>query len=334
LSIRVAINGYGRIGRCVHRQILHDPAIEVIAINSRSDAEMHAHLLKYDSIYGRCEAEISVPNKKTLIVNGSKISVFQADPPNGTPWKELEIDVVIEATGKLTTREETENHLIAGAKKVLITAPCKSLGVETIVMGVNHNSYNSNDKIVSNASCTTNCLAPILDVLDENFGIREGFFTTTHAATDSQNILDNSHKDFRRARSFLPSLIPAKTGAMKALGKVLPNLAGKIEGISMRVPVAIVSGLDLVVNLNKKTSVKEINEALEKKANLKDGGNILSVCHEQLVSIDFKGSPYSAIIDATSTKVLNNSCVKILAWYDNEWGYSARVLDLVKLIGI
>ena len=215
---------------------------------------------------------------------------------------------------------------MAGAKKVIITAPCKSLGIPTIVLGVNEHTYNG-ENIISNASCTTNCLAPLLDIIDENFEIREGFFTTTHAATGSQNILDNSHKDLRRARSFLPSLIPTKTGAMTAVGKVLPRLAGKLAGLSIRVPTAIVSGLDLVVNVKKKTTAEKINEIFQKSTN-----EILGICDQPLVSIDFRGDAHSCIIDLLSTKVIHETCLKILAWYDNEWGYSARVIDLIKLI--
>jgi glyceraldehyde 3-phosphate dehydrogenase len=337
--IRLAINGYGRIGRCIHRQLLAHPKIKVIAINSRSDASMHAHLLQYDSIYGPCEvreegrfhaADIQAPDEKTLLVEGEAIQVFQNDPPD-LPWGDLDIDVVVEATGRLITADGAELHLKAGAKKVLITAPCGSLGIPTIVMGVNHNTYDPKERIVSNASCTTNCLAPLLDILDTRFGIREGFFTTAHAATGSQNILDNSGKDFRRARSFLPSLIPTKTGAMKAVAKVLPHLVGKLEGLSLRVPTAIVSCLDLMVNVQKKTSAEEVNAVFQKAAQ-ENYLNIVAACGKPLVSIDFKGDPHSAIVDLLSTKVLNGTCLKILAWYDNEWGYSARVVDLVEVI--
>lgn len=330
-KIRVAINGYGRIGRCFHRQVLSEKDIEVVAVNSRCEADVHAHLLKYDSVYGTCEAEISA-TKEAFIVNGKKVAVFAGDPGRDFKWSDLKIDIVIEATGRLTNFTDAEKHLIAGAKRVLITAPCNDIRVPTFVMGVNDGEYNPRDRIVSNASCTTNCLAPVAKVLHENFGIAAAQLSTIHAATGNQNILDNSHSDLRRARSFMSSIIPTKTGVSAALARVLPELAARFSGVSLRVPISIVSLVDLTAELEKPASAEDVNAAL-KKASLGKLRGILGVCTDPLVSIDFRGDTRSAIVDAENTKVVGEKLVKVLAWYDNEWGYSARVLDLVRMIG-
>lgn len=330
-KIRVAINGYGRIGRCVHRLLVPCEDIEVVAVNSRSEPAMNAHLLKYDSIYGTFAAEITT-GKNEFSVNGHAVKVFQGDPGKDFKWGDFEIDIVIEATGQLTDYTRAEQHLKAGAKKVLVTAPCNDIRIPTFVMGVNQQDYDPADRIVSNASCTTNCLAPVAKVLQESFGIRNAAMSTVHAVTGSQNILDNSGKDFRAARSFVPSIIPTKTGVSSALGRVLPAVGNKFVGVSLRVPTLIVSLVDLTAELEKRVTAEEVNAAFEKAARGSLKG-ILGVDQENLVSVDFKGDPRSSIVDLKNTKVVGERMVKVLAWYDNEWGYSARVVDLVRMIG-
>lgn len=332
-KIRVAINGYGRIGRCFHRQILDSSDIELVAINSRSDAATHAHLLKYDSIYGTLPNKIdSREGERLLIVDGNKTKIFEGIPGEDFRWEDLKIDIVIEATGRLTNYSTAERHLAAGAKKVLVTAPCNDIRIPTFVMGVNDSEFNPDSRILSNASCTTNCLAPLAKVLHENFGIRRAQLSTIHSVTGNQNILDNSSGDLRRGRSFLPSIIPTKTGVSFALARVLPELASKFSGVSLRVPTAIVSLVDLTAELENSTTAEEINTAIEKAATGELTG-ILGIEKQPLVSIDFKGDPRSSIVDAENTKVVGEKLLKILAWYDNEWGYSARVVDLVRMIG-
>ncbi len=329
--IRVAINGYGRIGRCFHRQALGDAAIEIVAVNSRADAAMHAHLLKYDSIYGKCAAEISA-EKNILKVNSAEIAVLAGDPGKDFSWRDFDVDVVIEATGRLTDYSGAALHLEAGARKVLVTAPCNDIRIPTFVVGVNDSEFDPSSKIVSNASCTTNCLAPLAKVIHENFGIRRAQLSTVHSVTGNQNILDNSGGDFRRARSFIPSIVPTKTGVSSALGRVIPELANKFSGVSLRVPTAIVSLVDLTVELEKATTAEAVNAAIEKNAKGKMAG-ILGISREPLVSIDFRGDTRSSIVDAENTKIVDGKLLKILSWYDNEWGYSARVVDLVKMLG-
>jgi glyceraldehyde 3-phosphate dehydrogenase len=330
-KIKVAINGYGRIGRCFHRQIINDPEIEIVAINSRSSAATHAHLLKYDSIYGTLGAEIN-SQEDELIVDGKIVKIYEGFPCKDFSWGDLEVDVVIEATGGLVDYTRAELHLQAGAKKTLVTAPCNDIRIPTFVMGVNDSEYNPESKILSNASCTTNCLAPIAKVLHENFGIKRAQLSTVHSVTGNQNILDNSSGDLRRARSFMPSIVPTRTGVSSALARVIPELASRFAGVSLRVPTAIVSLVDLTAQLEQKVSTEEVNAVIEKAANGKLKG-ILGIEKNPLVSIDFKGDSRSSIVDAESTKVVGNKLVKVLAWYDNEWGYSARVVDLVKMIG-
>jgi glyceraldehyde 3-phosphate dehydrogenase len=328
--LRIAINGYGRIGRCFHRQVLNSDEIQVVAINSRSDAATHAHLLKYDSVYGNLQDEFTI-GKNEFTVNQQKIKVFTGEPGKDFFWKDLKIDLVIESTGRLTNFTDAQKHLKAGSKKVLITAPCKDIRVPTFVIGVNNTEYNPADKIVSNASCTTNCVAPMAKVLHENFGVRAAHLSAIHAATGNQNILDNSHQDLRRARSFMSSIIPTKTGVSSALARVYPEVATKFSGISLRVPILTVSLVDLVVELEKIATAEQINSAFELAAKNELKG-ILGISHEPLVSIDFRGDSRSSIVDAGSTKVVGDKLVKILSWYDNEWGYSARVVDLVKML--
>jgi glyceraldehyde 3-phosphate dehydrogenase len=329
--IRVGINGYGRIGRAFHRQSLFDPNVEVVAINSRAGADSHAYLLKHDSMYGNLDQDIQV-NKKGFTVNGNQVLVSGESDPSNIPWGEAEVDVVVEATGRFRKHDLASAHLKAGAKKVVLTAPSKDDKVATFVMGVNHENYNHEDKIVSNASCTTNALAPTMKVLNDMFGVESGIVTTVHAITSSQNILDNSNaSDFRRARSLLDSIIPTTTGAMKAIGLVIPELKGKVEGMAFRVPVPSVSVLDMTIVLNKDVTVDEVNEAFL-QVEQEDLQGILGTSEEPLVSIDFRKDTRSGIVDLPNTRVVNKRMVQLVVWYDNEWGYSARLNDLAEWI--
>jgi glyceraldehyde 3-phosphate dehydrogenase len=327
--IRVAINGYGRIGRGLHRQILDDETMQVVAVNSRAGADSHALLLKRDSIYGTLEHEVSVEGND-LMVDGQLVRVLQEADPAKIPWGELDVDVVIESTGRFTSKEKAQPHLDAGAKKVLITAPCKDDSVETLVMGVNHEDCDARKyDVVSNASCTTNALAPAMKVLQDNFGVESGVISTLHSFTYTQNLLDNSNtQDFRRARATTESIIPTSTGAMAAIDQVIPSLKGKLQGMAFRVPTAAVSVLDMVINLEKETTVDEINEAFL-KAESEGLYGILGTSDEPLVSVDYRGDTRSAVVDLLSTKVVNGKMVQLVVWYDNEWGYIARVKDLI-----
>lgn len=328
---RIAINGFGRIGRMVFRQaILHDD-IEVVAINASYPKETLAHLIKYDSVHGIYECDIHI-SEDGFDINGQKIAHCDNRNPEQLPWDELNVDIVIEATGKFNTKEGASKHIQAGAKKVIITAPGKDVD-KTIVLGVNEADYDHDtDHIISNASCTTNCLAPVVKVLDENLGITNGLMTTVHAYTSDQVSLDNPHKDLRRARACGQSIVPTSTGAAKALGEVLPHLNGKLHGMALRVPTPNVSLVDLVVDVEKDVTVDEVNNLFKKAAN-GDLAEIIKYSDEPLVSIDYQTTDYSAIIDGLSTIVMEDRKVKVLAWYDNEWGYSARVVDLAKYVG-
>lgn len=329
--VRVAINGYGRIGRNFHRQTLEMDDVKVVAINSRAGADSHAHLLKYDSLYGKCDADIQVVGDD-LEVNGEMVKVFRQKNISDIDWGMVDVDVVIEATGRFTNYADAEAHLKSGAKRVLITAPCKDDAVTTIVMGVNDADNDpKQNKIFSNASCTTNCLAPMLKVLHQEFGVESAFVNTIHAFTNTQNLLDNSNSDFRRARATTESLIPTTTGAMKAIGKVIPDLSGKIDGMAVRVPLPTVSMIDLAANLQKEVTVEELNQVFKQYAD-NDLKGVMGFSLEPLVSVDYRGDTHSAIIDGLSTKVLSGNHVKVVAWYDNEWGYCARVVDLVRWI--
>jgi len=330
MSIKVAINGYGRIGRGVHRQILKRDDMEVVAINSRAAADSHAYLLKYDSLYGKCDSDIKVEGGK-LIVDGKEVAVYQIKDPSEVDWKKHDVDVVIESTGRFTAKKDAEQHIGAGAKKVLITAPCKDLDIPNIVMGVNNDDYDPSEfSVVSNASCTTNCLAPVMKVLHDSFEVKNAFVTTIHAFTYTQNLLDNSNpEDFRRARSTTESVIPTSTGAMKAIGRVIPDLNGRIQGMAFRVPVPTVSCVDVVANLSKSVSVDELNETFKSFESGELNG-YLATTNEPLVSVDFRGNNHSSIVDLLETKVLDDNFVKVIAWYDNEWGYISRVVDLIK----
>ncbi len=330
MGIRVAINGFGRIGRNFFRAAFDDEKIEIVAINDITDAVTLAHLLKYDSVHGKYGKEVKAEGD-SIVVDGKQIKVLSEKDPANLPWKELEVDVVIESTGLFRDREKASKHLDAGAKWVVISAPAKNPDI-TVVIGVNHQQLDpQKHKIISNASCTTNCLAPVAKVLHERFGIVKGFMTTVHAYTNDQRILDLPHKDLRRARAAAVSIIPTTTGAAVAVGEVLPELKGKLDGMAMRVPTANVSVVDLVAELEKSTTVEEVNNALKEAAEGELKG-ILGYCEEPLVSIDYNGDPRSSIVDALSTKVIGN-LVNVVSWYDNEWGYSCRLRDLVKLIG-
>ena len=328
---RIAINGFGRIGRMVFRQAILDENIEVVAINASYPEETLAHLIKYDSVHGIFDCDINIL-EDGFEINGQKVLHVNSREPEKLPWLENNIDIVIEATGKFNTKEGASRHLQAGAKKVIITAPGKNVD-NTIVLGVNEETYNpETDHVVSNASCTTNCLAPVVKVLDDHFKIVNGLMTTVHAYTTDQVTLDNPHKDLRRARACGQSIIPTSTGAAKALGEVLPHLNGKLHGMALRVPTPNVSLVDLVVDVEKEVTVEEVNNIFE-KASTEEMKGIIKYSEDPLVSIDYATTDYSAIIDGLSTIVMEDKKIKILAWYDNEWGYSARVVDLAKYVG-
>ena len=328
MSVRVAINGFGRIGRSFYRIVHGDPDVEVVAINDLTDAKTLAHLLKYDSIHGKFEAEVYA-DEDGIVVDGRKIRVYADPNPEELPWGDLEVDIVLEATGRFRDREGAEKHIKAGAKRVVISAPAKEPDI-TIVMGVNHKDYNPDShRIISNASCTTNCLAPVAKVLLKNFGIVSGFLTTVHAYTMDQRLLDAPHKDLRRARAAAISMVPTTTGAAKAVGLVIPELKGKFNGISIRVPTPDVSLIDFVCVVEKEVTADEVNRTLREAAEGELKG-ILAYSEEPLVSVDYLGNPHSAIVDGLSTDVINGNLVKVIAWYDNEWGYSNRLVDLIK----
>ena len=329
---RVAINGFGRIGRLSLRAMLqrHKKELDVVAINDMADLQTNAHLFRYDSTYGIYPGEIQV-GEGVLIIDGRNVVVLNQKDPSRLPWKQLNVGIVIESTGVFTEAAQVRAHLDAGAKKVIVTAPAKDEDL-TVVLGVNDSEYNPRKHhIVSNASCTTNCLAPVAKVLHDHFGIERGLMTTIHAYTNDQRILDLTHKDLRRARAAAMNIVPTSTGAAKAIGLVMPELKGKLHGLSLRVPTSTVSVVDLVVDLKKSASVKDINGALEKAANGKMHG-ILEYCDEPLVSSDFRGNCASSIVDGLSTVTIEGKMAKILAWYDNEWGYSCRVGDLATLM--
>ena len=330
MSVKVAINGFGRIGRNVLRAAQNTSEFEIVAINDLTSPQTLAHLLKYDSVHGIFAADVSVASD-SILVGGKKIMVCSERDPAALPWKELGVDVVIESTGFFTNGKAAGKHIQAGAKKVIISAPGKEVDL-TVCMGVNDGEYNAaSHHIVSNASCTTNCLAPVAKVILENFGIVKGLMTTVHAYTNDQRILDLPHDDMRRARAAAMSMIPTTTGAAKAVSLVLPQLKGKLDGLAVRVPTPNVSLVDLVVETEKTTSIEEVNAALKAAANGPLKG-ILDFCEEPLVSIDFNGNPASSSVDAATTSVIAGNMVKVMSWYDNEWGYSNRIVDLVKLM--
>ena len=330
MAAKVAINGFGRIGRNFFRAARGIPDIEIVAINDLTDAATLAHLLKYDSVHGTFAAEVRAEGE-TLVVDGRPIRVSREKNPAALPWNQLGVDIAIESTGFFTDREEADKHRQAGARKVVISAPGKNADI-TVCMGVNEASYDpATHHVVSNASCTTNCLAPVAKILLEHFGIVKGLMTTVHSYTNDQQILDLPHKDLRRGRAACLSMIPTSTGAAKAVGLVLPELKGKLDGMAVRVPTPNVSLIDLVVETEKQTTVAEVNAALKTAAEGPLKG-ILEYCEAPLVSRDFNGNPASSIIDALTTNVIGGNLVKVISWYDNEWGYSNRLLDLVRFV--
>ena len=331
MSLKIGINGFGRIGRMVLRSIVENNRkdIDVVAINNRAKSEVSNFLLKHDTVHGKFEAKLN-HSDQSLSINGKKIAMMHETEISKIDWKKHKVDIVLECTGKFNTKEKSAQHIKSGVKKVLVSAPCK--GAINIVFGVNHNVLKKSDQIISAASCTTNCLAPVAHVINEEFGIERGFMTTIHSYTADQRLLDNSHKDLRRARSAPNSMIPTTTGATKSLGDVIPSLKGKVEGISIRVPTPNVSLIEFVFSSTKNLTVEKINNSFIKasKSNLK---NILEINNEPLVSSDFNHNSNSAIIDAALTKVIDNKMAKVSAWYDNEWGFACRMCDLANYFG-
>jgi glyceraldehyde 3-phosphate dehydrogenase len=330
MAVKVGINGFGRIGRNIMRAAMGDSSIDIVAVNDLTNAATLAHLLKYDSILGNLKAAISASGDR-ITVDRDEFQVLSIKDPAQLPWKSLGVDIVFESTGLFTNRDDAAKHITAGAKKVVITAPAKKPDI-TVVLGVNSDTYDpAKHQIVSNASCTTNCLAPLAKVIHEKFGIRKGWMTTVHSYTNDQQLLDLPHKDLRRARAAALSIIPTTTGAAIAVGEVLPDLKGRLDGIAMRVPTPNVSIVDLAAVVDKKTSKEELNAAFREAA---DGAlkGILQYVEEPLVSIDFRGNSHSSIIDAPYTNVMDGDFVKALAWYDNEWGYSTRCVDLIRFM--
>ncbi len=328
-KIKVAINGFGRIGRVSFRRMLEQNNIELVAINDLTDTKTLAHLLKYDSVHGRIKAEVS-SEEKSIIVNGKKINVYAEKDPANLPWKDLNIDVVVESTGFFLDKTSAGKHIQAGAKKVIISAPPKTNDIKTVVLGINDDIIKADDLIISNASCTTNCAAPMIKVLDENWGVEDGYITTVHSYTGDQRLHDAPHKDLRRARAAALSIVPTSTGAAKAITKIFPHLEGKLGGCGMRVPVPDGSLTDITCVLSKTVSVEEINAAFKKAAetNLK---GILEYTEDPIVSVDIVGNPHSCIYDAEFTSVVGNM-VKVIGWYDNEYGYSCRLVELIEKI--
>lgn len=326
--IRIGINGFGRIGRSVLRQTLNDNRFTIVGINDLTDPNTLAHLLKYDSTHGVLKEDIYV-DESNLVVNSKKIRIFSEPDPKQIQWSNVDADIVLECTGRFTKKEDASLHILSGAKKVIISAP--SPDAKTIVIGVNDKSILSNDQVLSNASCTTNCLAPIVKILDEHFKIENGYMTTTHAFTADQRLQDSPHKDLRRARSAMNAIIPTKTGAATAVGKVLPNLNGKLDGIALRVPVNCGSIVDLVCNVERSTNIKDVHESIENSIKVNNLQEIISFCDDPIVSNDIVGRKESVIIDKSLTSV-NKKMIKLLLWYDNESAYSQRLLDLIEKV--
>lgn len=329
--IRIAINGYGRIGRNVHRQFcdMEGNDVKVVAVNASSDAEMRAYLLKYDSLHGHFKGEVSVKGDH-LVVNGKDVRVVKERDPAQCPWRELNVDIVVESTGHFDTHEDVEHHLNAGAARVIVTAPMKDK-TPTFVMGVNDHELTKEMRIISNASCTTNCIAPVIKVMDEAFTVKSLLVSSVHAFTATQNLLDNKSKEggeLRRARAATLSMIPTKTGAVKACGDIFPHLKGKMDGMAFRVPVPTVSCAYMAFQFGREVTVEQIHEKLETAAKTAQMKGVLSISHDQCVSIDFQTDPHSSIVDAPSTKVVDGTSAQILSWYDNEWGYAMRVTDM------
>ncbi|MFH1304814.1 MAG: type I glyceraldehyde-3-phosphate dehydrogenase [Candidatus Omnitrophota bacterium] len=328
MAMKVGINGFGRIGRMVFRIMAERGGFDVVAINDLTDAKTLGHLLKYDSTHGKFKGTVEA-KEKSLVVNGKEIEILSIKNPADLPWAKENAEIVIESTGVFRKRDQIALHLKAGAKKVILTVPAKDKIDNMIVLGVNDADLKETDQIVSNASCTTNCLAPMVKVLNDSFGLKRGLMTTVHAYTNDQSILDLPHSDLRRARAAAESIIPTTTGAAAAVGKIIPELAGKLNGMAMRVPVKDGSVVDFVAELAKEVTVEEVNEAMKKAAS-GDLKGIMEYTEDPIVSIDIVGNPSSCIFDALSTMVIEGNMVKIIGWYDNEWGYSNRVVDLVK----
>lgn len=332
-KLRVAINGFGRIGRVFTRVAWENPNIEIVAINSRSHGDIYAHLLKYDSIYGVWDHEVSFDNDHALIVDGKRIALHHENELENAPWKEHDIDVVLESTGVFRDRDSSQKHIDNGAKHVLISAPAKKEDI-TLIYNINHERFNPEEhKVISAASCTTTCLAPVVKVLQENFGIKHGTVITTHAYTNDQNLVDHPHKgeSFRRSRAAAMSIIPTATGAAKAIGKVTPELNGKLDGNALRVPIAVPSVISFVAELEKGTTVEEVNNLFHEAA--KKCPENLAVCNIGLVSVDYVRSPFGATVDCLSTQVTDNTMVFVQAWYDNEWGYVTQMTNLLTYMG-
>ena len=331
MSLKIGINGFGRIGRMVLRSIIENDRkdIEVVAINNRANSEISSFLLKHDSMHGELKTKIN-HSEKSIEVSGKKISMIHETEISKIDWEKYKVDVVVECTGKFNTKEKSTQHIKSGAKKVLVSAPCK--GAKNIVFGINEKDLKSQDKVISAASCTTNCLAPVAHVLNEEFGIERGFMTTIHSYTTDQRLLDNSHKDLRRARSATNSMIPTTTGSTKSLGDVIPSLKGKIEGISIRVPTPNVSLIEFVFSSSKNLTAEKINNSFIKAAKSKLK-NILQISNKPLVSSDFNHNSNSAIVDIALTKAIDNKMAKVSAWYDNEWGFACRMCDLANYLG-
>ena len=331
MTLKVGINGFGRIGRMVLRSIIENNRkdLEVVAINNRGNSEVSSFLLKHDTIHGQLKAKIS-HSEKSIEINGKKTNMMHETEISKIDWGKYKVDVVLECTGKFTDKEKSAQHIKSGAKKVLVSAPCK--GAINIIFGVNQKTLKNTDQVITAASCTTNCLAPVAKVINDNFGVERGFMTTIHSYTNDQRLLDNSHKDLRRARSAPNSLIPTTTGATKSLGDVIPDLKGKVEGISIRVPTPNVSLVEFVFSSKKNISTEEINNSFL-KASKSELRNILDTTNEQLVSADFIHNPHSSIVDLSLTKVVDDKMAKVAAWYDNEWGFACRMCDLASYLG-
>jgi glyceraldehyde 3-phosphate dehydrogenase len=330
MAVKVGINGFGRIGRLVYRATMGNSNLDIVAVNDITDAKTLAHLLKYDSVHGVLGSEIKAEGNH-IVVDGKKIEVFSEKDPSSLPWKKLGVELVVESTGKFRTGADAKKHIQAGAKKVLISAPAKGSGVPSIVLGVNDEKFDPKAEVLTIGSCTTNCLAPVAKVLNDNFGIVRGFMTTVHAYTADQRLLDAPHKDLRRARAAAAAIIPTTTGAAKAISLVLPELEGKLGGIALRVPVTTGSIVDLTCELSKNATVKDINNAMKEAASGKMKG-ILQYTEDPIVSADVIHNPYSSIFDALSTMVMGDNLAKVFAWYDNEWGFSVRMVEMLELM--
>jgi len=332
MPVKVGINGFGRIGRLVYRAAMGNPGLEIVAVNDVTDAKTLAHLLKYDSVHGVLECNVSAEGN-SIIVDGKKVEVYSEKDPSSLPWKKLGVELVVEATGKFRSPDDAKRHITAGAKKVLISAPAKGKGgpVLNIVLGVNQDQFDPEAQILTIGSCTTNCLAPVAKVLNDNFGIVRGFMTTVHAYTSDQKLLDAPHKDLRRARAAATAIIPTTTGAAKALSLILPELAGKLDGVALRVPTTTGSIIDLTCELSKDVTVEAINNAMKQAASGPMKG-ILQYTEDPIVSTDVIHNPYSSIFDALSTMVMGKNMVKIFSWYDNEWGFSVRMVEMLQLM--